>query len=82
MVVRVPVIGNHTDGAENRKAVKELLKKYRPLKIELIKEHNLGENKYRSLGMKSSYVGVSDETMNQYKEELISLDLPTEICVI
>ena len=82
VVARIPVIGNRTDGEANRKAVKELLDRCRPLKIELIKEHNLGEDKYRSLGMDISYCGVEDSLMDAYKEELSGLGIPVEICRI
>ena len=82
IVIRIPVIGNYTDTAQNRKAVKELLKKYmkKILKLELIKEHSLGESKYESLNKKVSYYGVSDDLMKNYKKELEPLDIPIEIC--
>ena len=84
VVIRVPVIGKQTDTPENRAAVKELLNKYKEkiLKIELIKEHNLGESKYKSLGMEMSYHGVDNETMELYKNELSELGIPIEICKI
>ncbi len=84
VVIRVPVIGKYTDGIDNRRAVKELLGKYRDriLKIELIKEHNLGENKYKSLGMEMRYSGVEDSLMEEYKAELDEIGIPVEICRI
>lgn len=84
VVIRVPVIGSYTDTDENRKAVKDLISKYRDfiLKIELIKEHNLGESKYTSLNMQMDYHGVSDELMEQYQDELGDLGILTEICKI
>ncbi len=82
VIIRVPVIGNRTDNEENRQAVKKLLKWYNPLKVELIKEHNLGESKYKSLGLEMSYVGVEDSLMDQYKKELDEVGIPVEICRI
>ena len=84
VVIRIPVIGGYTDSRDNRSAVKELISKYNRqiLKIELIKEHNLGEAKYKSLNKKMSYHGVSDELMNNYKSELGLCDVPIEICSI
>ena len=84
VVIRVPVIGGQTDGDENRAAVKELLWKYkdRVLKVELIKEHNLGESKYRSLGLELKYAGVDDSLMEKYKTELDDIGVPLEICKI
>ena len=42
-VIRVPVIGGYTEDKDNRRAVKELLGRYKDkfLKVELLKEHNL-----------------------------------------
>ena len=84
VVIRIPVIGDRTDNRENRLAVKNLLEKYKDiiLKIELIKEHNLGESKYKSLGLEMSYVGVTDELLETYKSELAVLGVPVEVCKI
>jgi pyruvate formate lyase activating enzyme len=84
VIIRVPVIGQYTDGEENRQEVKKLLGKYRNriLKIELIKEHNLGETKYKSLGMQVTYHGVSNELLETYRNELLDLEIPVEICKI
>lgn len=84
VVVRIPVIGKYTDTVENRKEVHELIRKYQDhiLKIELIKEHSLGENKYQSLNMHMEYHGVSDRLMETYKAELEPLGIPVEICKI
>ena len=84
VVIRIPVIGSYTDTPDNRNAVKMLLKKYKNsiLKIELIKEHNLGESKYKSLGMLPDYHGVEDGLMELYKAELETLGILTEICCI
>ena len=82
VVVRIPVIGNRTNDKENRNAVKKLLKQFTPLKIELIKEHNLGESKYHSLGMTMSYFGVEESLMDIYKNELSDLGIPVEICKV
>ena len=83
-VIRVPAIGKYTDAPGNRRAVKELIRKYLDcvLKIELIQEHNLGESKYRSLNMQMHYQGVDDELMETYKAELDQLEIAVEICRI
>ena len=84
VVIRVPVIGSYTDTDENRKAVHDLVKEYRNsiLKIELIKEHNLAESKYKSLNMQMDYHGVEDSFMEKYKEELNDLGMIIEVCKI
>ena len=99
VVFRLPVIGGYTDSEENRKDVVELIeskaKSYSNLlKIEILKEHNLGTNKYQSLIdggneiMLPEYNGVSDELMGQYKIEIeeglmiVGSSIPVEICKI
>ena len=98
VVFRLPVIGGYTDGEENRVAAVELIKKSAAhknlLKIELLKEHNLGTNKYQSLldgGNEISipdYKGVSDDLMEQYKKEIeealreVGSSIEVEICKI
>ncbi|PWT26031.1 4Fe-4S cluster-binding domain-containing protein [Butyrivibrio fibrisolvens] len=82
VVIRIPVIGEYTANKCNRQMVKSLLYKYKPLKIELIKEHNLAESKYISLGMNIDYHGVSDDLIEKYKRELHDIGVPIEICKI
>mgnify|MGYP002507921968 CR=1 FL=1 len=85
VVVRIPVIGMYTDGKENRRSVCHLLEKYKEkvLKIELIKEHHLGNSKYLSLGYPlPNYIGVEDNFMEMYKKELSYLGVPVEVCKI
>lgn len=84
VVIRIPVIGSYTAIPENRTMVHNLLEKYkdRILKIEMIKEHNLAESKYKSLGLSMDYHGVDDDLMETYKAELSDLGILTEICKI
>ena len=84
--VRVPVIGGYTDNSENRRLVAEEINRYRTsiIRIELIKEHNLGNSKYKTLSLPlRQYVDVSDELMKKYKEELeCVVGIPVEVCKI
>ena len=83
VVFRIPVIGMWTDDQENRKNVLKLLKKYHPLKVELIKEHNLGISKYQSLSMDiPDYKGVNDKLMQEYAERIACIGIDVEICTI
>lgn len=84
VIIRIPVIGRWTDNLENQKAVHDLICKYQSsvLKIELIKEHDFGASKYKSLNMEMSYYGVSDDILEEYKNRLSDLCIPTEICRI
>ena len=73
IVIRIPVIGGFTDDFDNRRNIISWLKQHNPIKVELIKEHNLGSNKYLSLGKKPLLLGsVTDEMMEQYQNEIIS----------
>lgn len=86
ITVRIPVIGGYTDDVENRKLVIEEIKRHESsiVKIEMLKEHNLGKSKYISLGLEPpEFYGVSDELMEQYKKEIEeAVDIPVEICKI
>lgn len=84
VIFRIPVIGGFTDSDENRQEVLDWVKKYRPIKIELIKEHNLGDSKYRSLGMTPIKLNtVTDSEMERYKEEIVSnVNVEVEICKV
>ena len=88
IIFRIPVIGGYTDNAENQARIKKLIqecynKRNKPLKIELIKEHNLGIAKYKTLNMTvPNYLGVSDQIMETYKKELEETGAIVEICKI
>ena len=83
-VIRIPVIGGMTDDQLSRKLVYRLLQQYREriLKVELIKEHNLGERKNNSLNRSYYFQGVEEQILEEYRKELIELDIPVEICKI
>lgn len=94
IVFRIPVIKEYTDTEENKKDVVELLRKYCgqksfPIKVELLKEHNLGISKYKALSKCDDkikiplYRGVDDKEMVMYKESIekvIDSDITVEIC--
>ena len=86
VVIRIPVIGGYTDKQENRQAIIDFLKANKNaniLRIELLKEHDLGKSKYISLGYDPpKYVGASDELMENYCEEIKKTGLEVEICHI
>lgn len=91
IVFRIPVIGGITDSNKNRSKIIELLKKSKGnvLKVELLKGHNLGVNKYQSLidgGTAIAlpkYSDVSDEFMEQYRDEIKKvIDVPIELCKV
>ena len=91
VVIRIPFIGGFTDDVDNRKEIMALLERYkhRIIKVEIMKEHNLGTNKYKSLidgGNEiqlPEYYGISDCHIELYKEEIVkTTGLWTEVCKI
>lgn len=99
VALRIPVIGGYTDTEENQDLMCEFLpdilessggeNRSNVLKIQMIKEHNLGITKYESLHAAdqnfpvAEYKGVTDEVMNSYKNKIGKVvSIPVEICKI
>ena len=86
IIIRIPVIGNYTDDIENQVAIIDEIKEFEKniLKVELIKGHNLGEAKYKSLSIpKPQYSEVSDSFLIQYKVLIEkTVKVPVQICKI
>lgn len=84
VIFRVPVIGGYTDDVENREKVIQFVQRFRPLKVELIKEHNLGTDKYRTLGRRPlSLCTVTDKDMERYRDEMVlRAGVETEVCMV
>lgn len=86
ITIRIPFIGHYTDDDGNKLAIINEIKKFKKsiLKIELIKGHNLGESKYKSLDLLSpQYFEVTDYALMQYKKKLEECTkIPVEICKI
>lgn len=80
-IFRLPLIEPYTTHDGNIRQVIDLLQEYRPKKVEMIKGHNLGASKYRSLGRKVPIVpDISTEFMEEYKQKIERLGIPAEIC--
>lgn len=80
VVFRIPFIGGYTDDEENQYSICEFLSQYKPLKVEILKEHNLGIRKYKCLGfLPPEYKGVSEETINRLYNKLIKIGSHVEI---
>lgn len=95
VIVRIPVIGGYTDTIENQNAVAKFLSKEieigNIIRIEMIKEHNLGIKKYESLHAVypditiPNYQGVSDDTMVSYQRRIqlaVKNKIPVDICKV
>lgn len=84
VVFRVPIIGGYTDDEKNIANICDVVLKHTPKKIELIKEHNLGKNKYISLGKESLELNkITDEDMEYIKLQFWdSTGLQVRICKV
>lgn len=86
VIIRVPVIGGYTDRIEiikgNIKQISTWKSLYKNLlKVEVIKGHNLGEDKYKSLGMElPMFLEVNDDALWVYIENLSKCGMPCEVC--
>ena len=61
--IRIPVISGVNDTEEEMRKIKEFLKPYSPLKIELLCYHKMGEHKYDALNMQITKFNVPDKTI-------------------
>ena len=93
IVFRIPVIGGYTDDETNQRAVVDLIRSIpntaNVIKIELIKEHSLGLEKWKSLSRCDSevivpdYLGVGDAIVDGYASKLrVETNISVEICKI
>lgn len=85
--VRIPVICGYTDDEDNIRSIIDVIKEYRASikKVELIKGHNLGDNKYVSLGKDvPEKAEVSDLFLEEYRKKIINTvdKVNVEICKI
>lgn len=71
--VRIPVIYGYTDDKNNIKCIIDVIREYRSSikKVGLIKGHNLGDNKYVSLGKDvPQKAEVSDLFLEEYRKKI------------
>lgn len=85
--VRIPVIYGYTDDEDNIKCIINVIREYRSSikKVGLIKGHNLGDNKYISLGKDvPQKAEVSDLFLEEYRMKITEVvaGVGVEICKI
>ena len=51
VIFRIPFICNYTDTSDNKKEIIHFIKNNIPDSVEILKGHNLGESKYKSLNI-------------------------------
>lgn len=89
VIIRIPVIAGITDRRDTIEANIELLKRLRdkglvPVKIELLKGHDLGNSKYISLGLPiPAFCETDDQLLERYRTKIEdNTDVRTDICRI
>ncbi len=85
--VRIPVIFGYTDNEDNIRSIIDVIREYSSSieMVELIKGHNLGDNKYVSLGKDvPQKAEVSDLFLDEYRMKIIEAveEVGVEICKI
>lgn len=85
--VRIPVISGYTDNEDNIRSIIDVIREYSSSieMVELIKGHNLGDNKYVSLGKDvPQKAAVSDLFLDEYRMKIIEAveEVGVEICKI
>lgn len=61
--IRIPVISGVNDTEEEMRKIKEFLKPYSPMKIELLCYHKMGEHKYDALNLQKTKFSAPDKTV-------------------
>lgn len=83
VVFRIPVIGGYTDTQDDMDRIVRFLMIYKPLKVEIIRGHNLAKSKYVSLGKKPPFFReVNDMFLKEYQSRIAGLGITTEICKV
>ena len=71
MHIRIPVIPGVNDNAEEMRNIKRFLSAYKPVKVELLPYHKMGEYKYEALNMQAVKFDVpSEDILNELKSNL------------
>ena len=79
-IFRIPVIEKYIYNYENNLKIIDLIKKYKPLKVELFKVHNLGKKKYSNLNLKYiAFNPIRDDEIKKLKLEIEKLGVKVEI---
>ena len=83
ILFRIPVTKEYTFSKNNINSLIELLRKYKPLKVELFKIHKLGEKKYKVLKRDlTHFMEVSKDELLKLKEIIEQLGISCHICEI
>jgi pyruvate formate lyase activating enzyme len=76
VIYRIPLVENITATYDNLNKIDEVIKKYRPIKVEYFNIHNMAERKYKLLNKKMpTFSNVSMEFINSLTDVLDNLNI-------
>ena len=79
VIFRIPLIKPYTYNKQNLCKIYEFLDKYKPLKVEIFKTHNLAKSKYESLNKKM--IKIEEEISKaEIKTNIAKFNINVEIC--
>lgn len=82
-IFRVPLIEEYTLKESNVEKILEILKRFKPKRVEIFKVHNLAESKYNAIGKEIlQFATVSDKKVNMIFEKIKELEVDVEIIKI
>ena len=80
IIFRIPVADKVVFNDENIDLIINMLKKYKPLEVELFKLHNLAKKKYHALGLDYiDNIPISDDNINYLLSKIAELNITVKI---
>lgn len=80
VIFRIPLIKPYITSESNLEEIYNLLKEYKPSKVEIFKGHNLAREKYLKLGLNYNEVEtMNDDEILDIKNKINNLDINVEI---
>ena len=70
--IRIPFISDVNDTEEEMHKIKDFLAPYKPLKVEILPYHRMGEHKYAALGMDLKSFDVPDKAKTERFNKLLA----------
>lgn len=80
VIFRIPFICNYTDTSDNKKEIVHFIKNNIPDSVEILKGHNLGESKYKTLNMDYKKIEIPQESdLKSFSDAINNLGIPVII---
>lgn len=80
VIYRIPIISNYTNRNDNLKEIIRFLKDNNPDSVEILRGHNLGESKYKSLNIEYKKFEIPKESeLRELSDKINDLKIPVVI---